>query len=310
VDTAEFSLPSFAKINWNLRILGKRPDGYHQISTLLQTISLHDRIEFASAENEEIVLNCDDPELPTDRSNLILRAAEILQKHGGARQGAQISLRKTIPTKAGLGGGSSNAAVALIGLVRLWQLDLSTPELLKVASDLGADVPFFLVGGCVRAEGIGTSLTLLPDAQPKYLIVITPKAEVSTAEAYKALSASALTTIEAETILAVSHKQSFFDDSNLWDAAHGFVNDFEQVIFDMQPEIRRVKGVLENVGAVGVLLAGSGSSVFGIFEDKESQKKALEMIQIEEGWRVFHCATISRKEYRDALGLPGSLGAF
>jgi 4-diphosphocytidyl-2-C-methyl-D-erythritol kinase len=301
VDTSDFSLPSFAKINWYLRVLGKRPDGYHEIRTILQTITLHDRIHFTSSDESEIVLTCDNPAIPTDETNLIVRAAERLRELSGTNRGARISLTKRIPVGAGLGGGSSNAAVALLGLNRLWQTNVSIADLAVIAAELGADVPFFLVGGSVGAEGIGTTLTKLPDQPKRHLIVVTPNVEVSTAEAYKALSSSALTTSKGETILAVSRTESFFHDSYLWDPVHGTANDFERVIFDIEPEIKRAREVLEKVGARGVLLAGSGSSVFGIFNDQKAQEQAYQMIEVEEGWQVFRCATMSRNEYASEL---------
>ena len=310
MDRTAFTLPSFAKINWTLRILGKRLDGYHQVLTRLQTISLHDEIHFEASDNEVISLTCDDAAIPADKSNLIVRAAESLKDQSGSCRGARINLRKIIPAKAGLGGGSSNAAITLIGLARLWQLRLSDEDILRLASALGTDVPFFLKGGCVQGEGTGTALKALADTRMRHIIVITPNATVSTAEAYKALNSSALTTKEAETILSVSHKQSFSDDSDPWDVESSLANDFEQVIFEREPEINRAKSALEQAGAVGALLAGSGSSVFGIFEDLRAQTRALELVKVEPGWRVFPCVTISRREYSLALGLHESLCSF
>jgi 4-diphosphocytidyl-2-C-methyl-D-erythritol kinase len=303
VDTSDFSLPSFAKINWYLRVLGKRPDGYHEIQTILQSINLHDLIHFTSTDDSEIVLTSDNPTIPTDETNLIVRAAKRLREFSGGDRGAHIILTKRIPTRAGLGGGSSNAAVALLGLSRLWKLEVSDSDLALIGAELGADVPFFLIGGSVLAEGIGTRLIELPDIPKKHLIVVTPSVGVATADAYKALNSSALTTIEAETILAVSRTESFFDDSYLWDPAQGLVNDFERVIFDIAPEIKLARDMLEQCGAVGVLLAGSGSSVFGIFDDQKAQEEARQIIKLEEGWQVFQCATMSRKEYSSELAL-------
>jgi 4-diphosphocytidyl-2-C-methyl-D-erythritol kinase len=148
------NLPSFAKINLSLRILGRRPDGYHEIDTVLQTVSLHDDLIFSSRTDDLVVLKCDSREIPTDNSNLVMRAALALRESGKDLPGVDIALTKRIPAKGGLGGGSSNAAVALLALKHLWKIDLDKNQLLRIAGSLGSDVPFFLMGGL--AHGVGT----------------------------------------------------------------------------------------------------------------------------------------------------------
>jgi 4-diphosphocytidyl-2-C-methyl-D-erythritol kinase len=298
VPTTPFTLPSFAKINWSLEILGRRVDGYHEIRTLLQTISLHDELTFTSTESSEIALSCDDPRIPLGEENLILRAANRLRTRSGTAAGANVHLRKRIPAQGGLGGGSSNAAVALLGLARLWNLEIAREELLEMSAELGADVPFFLVGGCVLAEGIGTDLTEAIDQQKQQLIVITPNATVSTASAYAALKAPALTTLSDDTILSSSRAEANLQLSSLCTPR----NDFERVIFESEPEIERAQEALLKAGAISSLLAGSGSSVFGIFESKEEQERAVREMKAEPGWRVFPAVTVSRSEYSQALG--------
>lgn len=297
MDTPAFSLPSFAKINLSLRILGKRSDGYHEVCTVLQTISLSDELSFAPREDSEFSLSCDASEVPTDQTNLIVRAALALKNAIGIQAGASVHLTKRIPTKAGLGGGSSNAAVALLGLARLWQADIDERELSQIAASLGSDVPFFLVGGRALGTGTGSVITSLADVAQQRLIIISPSVSVSTAEAYAALSAPALTSSEVETILAVSQREAISCDSHLWDLKDRLVNDFEPVIFDREPEIERAKNALLRAGAESALLAGSGSSVFGIFGDVDAQLSAAELIQAEAGWRLVPCVTISRVEY-------------
>lgn len=298
--TQSLSLPSFAKINWSLRILGKRPDNFHEVRTTLQTISLHDQLDFELSGDQQIALSCNDPEIPTDNRNLIVRAAQALSDRYKIGKGVQIQLEKSIPLQAGLGGGSSNAAVALLALARLWQIDSSAKDLLTIAADLGADVPFFLFGGSALATGTGTRLSPLPDAGVHNLIVIAPKVSVSTREAYASLQA-ALTSDTAEFILSSSQKAGVSTDSLPWLHSE-FANDFESVIFDIHPEIRLVKEVLLAAGASAALLSGSGSSVFGVFADQKSQQQALEKIQCRAGWRIFPCVTVSRNEYRHAIG--------
>ncbi len=293
------SLPSFAKINWSLRILGKRPDNFHEVRTTLQTISLHDRLTF-ELSGEQVELSCNEPEIPTDDRNLILRAAHALQDRYSIGKGAHIQLEKNIPAQAGLGGGSSNAAIALLALVYLWQIDASASDLIAVAAGIGSDVPFFLFGGSMLATGTGTTLSPLPDSGAHSLIVIAPSVGVSTRDAYTSLRSAALTSGTAEFILSSSQKAGISSDSHPW-LHEDFTNDFESAIFDIHPEIRRAKEVLLAAGASAALLTGSGSSVFGVFADHKSQQQALEKIECEAGWRIFPCVTVSRNEYRQAI---------
>jgi 4-diphosphocytidyl-2-C-methyl-D-erythritol kinase len=289
-------LPSYAKINWTLRILGKRPDGYHEVVTVLQTISLHDELTFEVREDDQITLTCNDPAIPVDDSNLVVKAAKALNGGGGA----DITLTKRIPAKGGLGGASSNAAVTLLALNHLWRKELSNTDLLNIAGRLGADVPFFLIGGCAEGRGTGTELCPLADV-PEYLIVVTPNAAVSTATAYASLKRGSLTTPDSASILSSSFARPVSGESGPW-SLH---NDFEVVIFEIEPEIERAKRALLDAGARGALLAGSGSSVFGIFDDEAARDRALSSLNGEAGWRVFPCHTLSRVEYLQALGPSG-----
>jgi 4-diphosphocytidyl-2-C-methyl-D-erythritol kinase len=305
VNQRSVSLPSFAKINWSLKILGKRSDGYHELQTLIQTVSLHDDLHFEENDDGSVSLSCDNPDIPTDNHNLVLRAARALQQRCKVAQGARIHLDKRIPVKAGLGGASSNAAVSLVALCHLWQVQLPVPELFEIAAKLGADVPFFLMGGCVHASGTGTTLSPLPEeAAPttRHLIIVMPNVGVSTAAAYAALNSGALTTRNTDPILSVSQTEANARHSQLRPPEDSLENDFESVIFDIEPEIRRTKETLLQAGALGALLAGSGSSVFGIFADREDQERAVNEIKLEAGWRIFPCVTVSQTEYLRAVG--------
>ena len=293
-----FTVPSFAKINWVLRVLGRRADGFHEISTIFQTITLNDNLSFRAREDEQLHLTCDSPEIPLDESNLILRAASALREQYGIRRGASIHLEKNIPVEAGLGGGSSNAAMAMLGLARLWQIEVSKHELEGIGLRLGADVPFFLTGGTALGTGLGTEVEPLGDAAFRHLLIIKPEAKVSTAEAYKSLNARALTKVESATILSISRADEQNRDSHP-DALH---NDFEPVVLRMKPEIERAKRALVESGASGALLAGSGSSVFGVFDNQEAQERAFESLRVEKAWRTFPCVTLARGEYLKALG--------
>ncbi|HKP47064.1 MAG TPA: 4-(cytidine 5'-diphospho)-2-C-methyl-D-erythritol kinase [Pyrinomonadaceae bacterium] len=294
------SVPSFAKINWSLRIIGKRPDNFHEIRTTLQTISLHDRLEFQTRSDDKVSLICNDPRLPVDGQNLVLRAANALRDRYSPSYGVDIQLEKNIPVQAGLGGGSSNAAVTLLALTHCWGIEISVAELLELASSLGSDVPFFLGGGCALATGTGTDIQTLADPPTIPLIVITPNASVSTHHAYTALQVDDLTLDKAEIMLSSSQNAAFSDDSAPW-RRRDFVNDFEPVIFDIYPEVKRAKDSLLGAGATCALLSGSGSSVFGVFDDESRQQQAVKKIKLEAGWRILPCVTVSRNEYARAL---------
>jgi 4-diphosphocytidyl-2-C-methyl-D-erythritol kinase len=300
--TTPVKFPSFAKINWYLEILGKRPDGYHEVVTVLQTISLHDEITFTVDGQEGLLtLACDDASIPTGNSNLILRAAVALWDCYQWAGKADIKLTKRIPAQGGLGGASSNAAVSLLALNVLWRKGSISIDELLFRGFLGADVPFFLTGGRCLATGIGTTLTALPDGPKQYLIVITPNAKVSTANAYASLNATSLTTSNSASILSSSLADLNSADSRQWPLR----NDFERVIFEIEPEIERAKSALLDAGAWGALLAGSGSSVFGVFHDEAARDRGLENLKCEAGWRVFPCETISRDEYVRAMNSSG-----
>lgn len=301
------SIRSFAKVNLSLRILGKRPDNFHEIQTVLQTVSLHDQLDFVTTTDGKLVFTCDDPSIPVDDRNLVVKAAEALRERFQASSSCEIHLAKRIPAEAGLGGGSSNAAVTLLALTRLWQLPATHEDLLELAATLGADVPFFIEGGCALATGIGTTLIPLTDPPQQQLLIVVPAVSMSTANAYKALNARALTTSDSVSRLAISRTQAIFSDSKQWALCDHLENDFERVIFDIEPEIRRVKEALIQAGARCALLAGSGSSVFGIFDSTEALRNAAQVLPQESGWRIFSCVTLSRDEYLRALSsaIPG-----
>jgi 4-diphosphocytidyl-2-C-methyl-D-erythritol kinase len=303
VSPTTFQIPSFAKINWSLQVLGRRPDGYHEIRTLLQTISLHDDLRFSSSGGDELIFSCSDPNIPVGLDNLVVRAAHALRDRFQIGVGANIHLEKRIPAKGGLGGGSSNAAITLLALSKLWDLEIEQEDLFDLGGKLGADVPFFFTGGTALAEGTGTRVFPVTDAAKKHIVIISPNATVSTAAAYEALQASALTTSSDDTILSSFHAGADLELSRPCKPR----NDFEHVVFESEPEIGRAKNELQRVGADSSLLAGSGSSVFGIFESKQEQERAIAELKAEPGWRVFPAVTMSRREYSQALGPCGVL---
>jgi 4-diphosphocytidyl-2-C-methyl-D-erythritol kinase len=292
VQNRRFSLPSYAKVNLALRVLGRRNDGFHEIATILQTISLHDTLTFETSENG-VELTCNDTNLPIDETNLILRAAKALRAKFRIEDGAKIELNKIIPIGGGLGGGSSNAAVTLIGLSRLWSLDVSFEKLHEISSGLGADIPFFLYGGSALATGTGTTIDPISEICLGPMIVVTPKIRVSTREAYANLGAVNLTSAGTERILL---NYRFGPECPVES-----VNDFEKTVFAAFPGIADVKAKLLELGALRALMSGSGASVFGIFENEETRQTALKALGEQTDWRSFAVAAVSRSKYREKL---------
>jgi len=295
--TPGFSLKSFAKINWVLRVLGKREDGFHEIITVFQTLSIHDTLHFEEAD--EIVLTCDDPTIPADDTNLIVRSARKLQERTNTTQGAAIHLVKRIPAPGGLGGGSSNAAVALMGLNRFWDLGLSIGELRSIGTEIGSDVAFFFEGGTAIGTQRGDVIESDVDAGEEFMVIVTPNVSVSTADAFSGLAAPALTKSEPESILTVCRNSARSFDPRVSELK----NDFERSIVSAYPEVARVKETLLELGAVRAAMSGSGASVFAIFENEETRQTALNALDQESSWRKFAVSTVSRAEYRESLGI-------
>ncbi len=290
---AALRIRSFAKINLALAVLGKRPDGYHELRTVFQSIDLHDEIEISPLAGLELV--CENlPGVPTEE-NLAWKAADALRRSVGTDRGARISLKKRIPAGAGLGGGSSNAAATLLGLSRFWDLRLPETELRGIAAGLGADVPFFLGGGTALGIGKGDEIYPLPSIQSASLVVIYPGVHVSTAEAYRSLT---LMLTSQEAIRKIQRFCGRLRDNHEFMAE--IFNDFETSILPAYPAIQEAKSCLSNRGARAAMLSGSGSSVFGFFLDEES---ALAAVRAErpESWQVFPAKTLSHAEYQQRL---------
>lgn len=292
-----FTLPSFAKLNLDLRVIGKRDDGYHELFTVFQTVSLCDEITFEDSDSVEMTSS--HRGIPTDGRNLIVKSGNVLRERFAVTAGAKMHLRKRIPAPGGLGGGSSNAAVALIGLNRLWRLDISFEEMLEIAATLGSDVPFFLYGGTAMGFGSGTEIEPISDIREKYLLIVTPDVHVSTADAFKGLNSPSLTTEASERILLNCR----FNAESL-DLRHtALKNDFEPTVFSSHPQIALVRQTLLDLDAINALMSGSGASVFAVFDKEETRQTAMKALDEQVNWRKFAAATISRDKYREALEL-------
>lgn len=252
---------SHAKINWALRITGKRPDGFHDLETLFQEISLSDELTFEPADR--LSLTCSDPSIPTGESNLVMRAARALDAPPVA-----IHIEKHIPAGGGLGGGSSNAAATLLALDRMFALNTPNEMLQQIALSLGSDVPFFLAGGTAYATGRGEILTELPTPAGIALLLLIPKERVATAEAFRAIGAYSKP-VGIEGYRAMS-------GGDFLAGAQLLVNDFEEPVFARLPKLRQLKERLGRAGAAWAGMSGSGSTMVGAFRSEAERDRAID----------------------------------
>jgi 4-diphosphocytidyl-2-C-methyl-D-erythritol kinase len=259
-------IKSFAKINLGLEVIRRRPDGYHDIRTLFQWIRLSDVLDFRETSSPEIKLEGNDPTIPWDETNLIFKAARLLRERGAPSQGAEVCAEKNIPAGRGLAGGSSNAAMTLLVLNRLWRLGLSRETLAGLGSRLGADVPFFLYGGLCLGEERGDRLTELTDLPPLFVVLAVPPFPVPTPQIYGALLPSSLTSPGEESKIS-----RFLETRDL-----GFLeNRLEDTIFRLYPQLVEYKSLFRNHGAELSLVTGSGSAVYGLFRDRGRAERCL-----------------------------------
>jgi 4-diphosphocytidyl-2-C-methyl-D-erythritol kinase len=284
------NVKSFAKINLGLEIVGKRPDGYHDIRTLFQTISLADELAFEPAPDGVLRLEGDDPAVAWDETNLVHRAARLLQEKTGTDKGARIRVGKAIPAGRGLGGGSSNAAAALLALNRMWRLGLATADLAPLARHLGADVPFFLHGGLCLGEDIGDRLTRLPDRDPMACLLVFPPFPIPTASIYAGIGPSLTSAGKVSKIMRFLESGDF-----------GLLeNDLEHVILRAYPELESWKKFFRERGAILSQVSGSGSAVYGLFADAPSALEARRRLPGTTGARL--AVTLPRAGYWAQLG--------
>ncbi len=289
-----FTLPSFAKINWMLDVLGKRQDGFHEISTIYQTVDLCDRLTFKPSE--VFSLSCSDPTIPLGEENIVYRAAEALAKSHGLKATGSIHIEKNIPSPGGLGGGSSNAAICLLGCSLLWGIEPAEDELVAIGASLGSDVPFFFAGGTALGGGRGEVITPISDVEEPFMIIVSPRFGVETASAFRALNADFLTENTENPNLLVSR----LEGGRLNVGSASLTNHFEDSVFKRFPEIELIQSKLIECGARTARMSGSGSSVFAVFDKEETRQATLEAIR-DKDWRMFAVATLSRSSYREAL---------
>jgi 4-diphosphocytidyl-2-C-methyl-D-erythritol kinase len=289
-------LPAFAKINLCLHVMGRRADGYHELRTIFQAISLHDtlKISIEPARSAcDFDLTCTDPALPSGKANLAFRAVQTISEEIGFQGHVSVTLEKKIPVARGLGGGSSDAASAIIGMLRLTKKKVPLSRLIEIGAGLGADVPFFLFGGRAVAVNRGDEIYPLPDAQHRSVLVVSPRdIGVSTKDAYQWLSAE---------LTNRSKPPSIWGFCALCWSRHetGISNDFEPPVFSRHPRLREIRDGLLHEGAAAAALAGSGSAVFGVFRNPAQARRAARRFPED---TTFIAETLTRQKYGRALG--------
>lgn len=267
-------LRALAKINLGLDILGKRPDGYHNVRMIMQTIQMYDVLDIRKKEEPGISLSVNVPYIPSDERNLVYKAAKLLMDEFQIREGVAIRLEKFIPVAAGMAGGSSDAAAAFVGLNRLFRLNLTEKELMERAVKIGADVPYCIMRGTALAEGIGEKLTRLDPLPECYVLVGKPGINVSTKMAYENLNL-----LEIASHPDIDGMIEDIRRKDLYSMAAKMSNVFEPGIARQYPVIRQIRELMEENGAVRAMMSGSGPTVFGIFDSKDKMDRAAEVLR-------------------------------
>ena len=289
-------LKALAKINLGLDVLGRREDGYHNVRMVMQTIYLYDNITIRRTKESGITLESNLYFLPNDEGNIAYKAAKLLMDEFQIQDGVHITLDKHIPVAAGLAGGSANAAAVLVGMNRMFSLGLSEEELMERGVNLGADVPYCVMRGTVLAEGIGEELTRLSALPKCYILIAKPGISVSTRTVYEKLDALSIT--EHPDIDGVIKG---LENQDLKAIASSMGNVLEQVTVDAYPIIEKIKDVMKEQGALNAMMSGSGPTVFGVFEDRQTAKKAHRRLKELKIAKQVYLANVhnTRRRYND-----------
>jgi 4-diphosphocytidyl-2-C-methyl-D-erythritol kinase len=280
-NVSTITLRSPAKINLCLSVLGRRPDGYHDVEMLMQMVGLFDEVT-VSLGGTGIGVSCDSDAVPSGEKNIAWKAAAEMLRISGAAAGLAIEIKKNIPVAAGLGGGSGNAAAVLAALNRLLGTGLDRDRLAEIGARIGMDVPFFFFGPTALARGRGEILTKLDPLPRIPILLVNPGVEISTAWVYKNLNLRLTKKGDCNKIARL----------NIRKIALGLHNDLERTALSVQPVINRIKDALLDRGAAGCLMSGSGPTVFGIFETEAACRAAADSLS-PEGWRIYPVETLT-----------------
>lgn len=320
------SVRSFAKINIGLAIGGARADGFHELRTMYQTVAIHDVVRVDVEAGEGIEIRCADERVPRDETNTCYRVAERVLRLVKAPGRVVITIEKHLPVQGGIGGGSSNAVATLFAMERCLQTTIPAAEKLRIASEVGSDLPLFLLGGLVLGCGRGEEVYPLTDLPEVPCVVVTPPVAVSTPQAFRdwdalmaAASAGVGLTLPAASATIKGFSSSAFEwlcgmtssgvpaaggdraETLLLDLVRtGIVNDFERVVFPQHPELRDVKCALERAGAGYASLSGSGSTLYGLFRTMEAARSVAEELKVQ-GFPAMATSTLPRNAYRERM---------
>ena len=267
-------LRALAKINLGLDVTGKREDGYHEVRMVMQTIQMYDQLEIKESKELGIRLTTNLPFLPCNDGNLVYKAAKILMDEFDIRQGVDMNLTKFIPVAAGMAGGSSDAAAALVGINRMFQLGLTKRQLMERGVQIGADVPYCVLRGTALAEGIGEKLTVLPPMPDCWILIGKPGISVSTKYVYTTLD------LNTDTVHPdIDGMKKALEDGNLYGITERMGNVLQDVTIPAYPEVERIKEQMKTLGAVNAMMSGSGPTVFGIFDNEEKAQETCQKLR-------------------------------
>ena len=267
---------AYAKVNLYLDVICKRSDGYHNIETIFQSISLHDTLKFTSNTAEVEVVTAH-PEMPPQEQNLVYKAAVLFQQKTETHPGASITLEKNIPIGAGLGGGSADAATTFAALNLLWETDIGDEALLKIAARVGADVPFCLLGGTAAGTGRGEKLLRLPSLGKRWLVIVTPPFSVSTADVYRSLTARSCEHCHEEE--STEKFRRIVELARSGNIEKVLYNAMERVVLKRYPELNELKTELERAGCGATLMSGTGPTIFGLVPSRNEGIAAVEKVR-------------------------------
>lgn len=270
----KLKLYAHGKINLGLDVIGERPDGYHEVKMIMQTVEVCDSLEFEAIEEDDIQLSSDSSFLPLDGDNLICRACRLMKDEYGIKQGVRIKLEKCIPVAAGMAGGSADAAAALVAMNEIFALGLSQDRLMELGVRLGADVPYCIMKGTALSEGIGEKLTKLAPMPDCYILIAKPGISVSTKEAYDGL------VLDEHTIHPdIDGMVKAIETDDLKGITDRMGNVLEAVTADRHEEIDILKSVMKDRGALNAMMTGSGPTVFGIYDDRTAAMDTVRYIR-------------------------------
>lgn len=282
----EIVIDAYGKINLALDVLYPRDDGYHEIDTIMQQIDLKDTIILRNIDEYDIILECNERDVPLDETNLAYKAWDRIVKESNLKKGIHITIKKNIPVAAGIAGGSTDAAAVLKGLNQLWNLNLSQEELMEIGAEIGADVPFCILGGTARARGKGEKLTRVKSFSNKLVLLANIGIPISSGYVYEKLDLK-----DNRNRIDLDRLVEYIEADDTENLAVNMANTMELVVLEEYPVIGQIKEDMMKYGALGSLMSGSGPTVFGIFDSEENLKRCKEYLE-RKVEKVFSAKTI------------------